>query len=207
MSFKDGQFGKLKIITVVITNALYLCECRCGNRAEFSYYQLNHRSAIECADCKAARPKAHGAHSSALSHFGQHRRCITVKDRRTGKRKHKYFCSGEFNTWKGMKERCFGAWHPKFPNYGARGIGVCNAWLAFQNFVADMGPRPKGHSLERKNVHGHYEKSNCIWLPMKLQPMNRTTSLCNRGKSTKVESWDVMEARLGDPCTFDTVTF
>jgi hypothetical protein len=45
------------------------------------------------------------------------------------------------------------------------------------------------------------------WLPMKLQPMNRTTSLCNRGKSTKVESWNAMEARLGDPCAFDTVTF
>ena len=106
-----------------------------------------------------------------------------------------------------MNERCFGAWHPKFSNYGARGIRVCARWRAFQNFVADMGPRPKGHSLERKNVHGHYEPGNCVWLPMKLQPMNRTTSVCNRGKGSEVERWNVMEARLADPCAVEAVAF
>lgn len=75
----------------------------------------------------------------------------------------------EFNSWKNMKERCCTIkTKPEYPNYGGRGIRVCERWLlpngeGLQNFCTDLGPRPQGMSLERINPQGHYEPTNCRW--------------------------------------------
>lgn len=72
--------------------------------------------------------------------------------------------SVEHNAWRQMKARCANANHVNYPNYGARGITVCERWRqSFESFIADMGPRPPGHSIERVNNDGNYEAANCRW--------------------------------------------
>lgn len=58
-------------------------------------------------------------------------------------------------------------------NYGGRGIRCCKRWDRYENFLADMGPKPKGLTIERVNNDGNYCPSNCIWADMKMQNNNK----------------------------------
>ena len=72
-----------------------------------------------------------------------------------------------------MRRRCNNPNHLRFKDYGGRGIKVCKRWDLFENFLADMGRRPKGYSIERINVNGNYTPSNCKWIPKRDQSKNR----------------------------------
>jgi hypothetical protein len=72
-----------------------------------------------------------------------------------------------------MLQRCFNPKATGYKHYGGRGITVCERWLSFANFLADMGPRQAGYSIERNNVNGSYEPDNCEWIPLADQPKNR----------------------------------
>lgn len=61
-----------------------------------------------------------------------------------------------YNSWRGMKDRCFRASHVRYDRYGGRGITVCARWMAYDNFLADMGPRPDGMTLDRIDPDGNY---------------------------------------------------
>ena len=80
----------------------------------------------------------------------------------------------EYNSWKKMMYRCYKESDPYYYCYGERGIAVCEEWHDVRQFIADMGERPEGCSLERVDVDRGYEPSNCIWLPMRFQSKNRT---------------------------------
>jgi len=75
-----------------------------------------------------------------------------------------------------MKSRCTYPSHPHYENYGGRGISVCSRWKFFENFLADMGARPAGLTLDRINSNGNYEPSNCRWATPKEQQANRRVS-------------------------------
>jgi hypothetical protein len=76
-----------------------------------------------------------------------------------------------------MKQRCENPNNPKYYRYGARGIKVCERWRrSFEVFSKDMGPRPEGHSIERRDNDGNYEPSNCVWATRKAQQRNRCTN-------------------------------
>jgi len=91
--------------------------------------------------------------------------------------KHGHSCGGKvsptYSSWKAMMARCYYNKQKSFNSYGGRGIEVDPWWHSFSNFLADMGDRPEGCSIERVNTKRNYWKGNCIWLPMEQQAKNK----------------------------------
>ncbi|WP_371763367.1 hypothetical protein [Massilia sp.] len=84
----------------------------------------------------------------------------------------------EYKSWCAMKARCCNSDDAAFPDYGGRGITVCARWIeSAENFVADMGPCPDGFTIERNDVNGNYEPSNCRWASKKEQTRNKRNSI------------------------------
>lgn len=83
----------------------------------------------------------------------------------------------EYTCWKGMKKRCVNPNFIDFEHYGGRGIKVCERWIdSYDNFLSDMGRKPSAaHSIDRINVNGNYEPSNCRWATQSQQNGNRRT--------------------------------
>ena len=86
---------------------------------------------------------------------------------------HGMHSSPEYNCWAGVKQRCLNPKNHRYNEYGGRGITICERWMKFENFLADMGRRPKGTSLDRIDNDGNYELSNCKWSTAKEQINNR----------------------------------
>lgn len=78
-----------------------------------------------------------------------------------------------YNTWAGMMQRCRYPKHQRYDDYGGRGIEVCERWLDFTNFLADMGDRPAKMSIDRIDPDGDYEPSNCRWATAQQQQANK----------------------------------
>lgn len=79
-----------------------------------------------------------------------------------------------YSVWQGMKRRCDNPNFPQFADYGGRGIKVCDRWLhSFANFLADMGERPTGYTLDRINTDLGYSPENCRWASHKEQQRNQ----------------------------------
>lgn len=81
-----------------------------------------------------------------------------------------------------MLVRCGDPSDKGYPDYGGRGITVCERWRGphgFENFLADMGERPPGMSIDRIDVNGNYEPSNCRWATATEQNRNKRSSLLN----------------------------
>lgn len=81
--------------------------------------------------------------------------------------------SAAYQSWLSMRHRCLNEKHDAYPRYGGRGIKVCERWDSFENFLADMGERPDGTSIDRVNNDGDYEPGNCRWATTQEQFANR----------------------------------
>lgn len=98
--------------------------------------------------------------------------------------------SPEYRAWRDAIHRCTNPHNSGYHNYGGRGIRVCDRWIeSFEAFFADMGPRPDGMSLDRIDVNGNYEASNCRWATWDQQCANRRSpETCRNGHSLTPET-------------------
>lgn len=147
----SGQtFGRLTVIDFAHSDkrgdAWWNCLCACGTAKPIRAFQLRNGDAKSCGCASRIRkPRTHGLTNSS-----------------------------EYKVWLGMKHRCKNPTATGYAYYGARGIRVCERWLRFENFLADMGTRPSpNHSIDRVNGNGNYEPGNCRWATHSEQMLNR----------------------------------
>jgi hypothetical protein len=98
----------------------------------------------------------------------------------------------EHRAWCGMRKRCYNAKGRDYKNYQGRWITVCDRWKSFENFYNDMWPRPDGTSIDRIDVNGNYEPSNCRWATHLQQVNNRknTVWIEYSGMKKSIADWE-----------------
>jgi hypothetical protein len=99
--------------------------------------------------------------------------------------------SPEYQTWRGMIERCGNVNQPNYRLYGGRGITVCRRWRNFKYFLEDMGLRPKGLQLDRIDNEGNYCPENCHWVTRTQNLSNTRTNvfLSFNGHTATISEW------------------
>jgi hypothetical protein len=158
-----------KIADVDAKKALY--ECGCGVRRVL--WKSNVRPG-HTQSCGCLRRAATAERSTTHGHKAD------------GKRSRVYVA------WMNMKGRCYNRNRKDYPDYGGRGIVVCDRWKdSFENFLADMGEPPAGGTLGRKENDGPYEPGNCRWETSAEQSLNKRNShrVEAFGKSLTISEW------------------
>ena len=104
-------------------------------------------------------------------------------------------------SWCNMRQRCTNPNHKSYQRYGAKGVEICERWKVFDNFLADMGPRPVGCTLERDNNARGYEPGNCSWQTPKTQARNRSSTrfLELEGRRMCLQDW-ARETGISEGC-------
>jgi len=99
--------------------------------------------------------------------------------------------SKSYRPWVSMRRRCLNPRTKSFKYYGGRGITICGRWQSFRNFLADMGERPGGMTLERINNNGNYEPDNCRWATANEQQRNKRSNrlLTFQGETKTLTEW------------------
>lgn len=130
------------------------CRCSCGTTLDIDMGRLTKRKAKSCGGCGVV-PRANTTHGHARS-----------------KPSHTY------RIWHGMVQRCEAPNSSGYAAYGGRGVRVCDRWRHdFAAFLADMGERPAGKSIDRyPNGAGNYEPGNCRWATPKEQSRNTSSN-------------------------------
>lgn len=105
------------------------------------------------------------------------------------KKTHGLGTSPEYHIWYGMLDRCRNPKSKSWPNYGAKGVAVCERWLRFEEFICDMGRRPHPEmSLDRIDNAGNYEPKNCRWATEIEQQRNRSGIRCSVEMAAAIRS-------------------
>ena len=156
-SYDGSCFGKLTVIADVAPLSRYArrveCRCQCGTVKHIGLRHLLSGKTISC-----------GCHKNEGI---RQRSTIHGHKPRTG-------CSREYDAWCNLRRRCYDPEHPRYADWGGRGISVCDRWRHdFAAFIADMGPRPPKHQIDRINNDGNYEPGNCRWANTHQQRHNR----------------------------------
>lgn len=156
----DGErFGRLIVIGDDILHPSrlrhVLCLCDCGNRVSVPPKRL-----------RSGRTRSCGCYQKECA------RNLMKVNIGGGKVTHGMTNTTTYQIWKGMKSRCLNPKNVNYRIYGGRGIAIEERWLTFQNFLNDMGERPEGMTLERKNSNGNYGPLNCIWASYTEQNRN-----------------------------------
>lgn len=158
------RFGRLSVVGLVGRERgkrLWSCLCDCGNETRLPASALNSGNTKSCGCLHVDVARELGFASAIHSHT-----FVKPNGARYG--------TPTYTSWQAMKCRCLNRKHPNYQQYGAKGITVCESWMRFQNFLADMGERPAGTTLDRyPNGDGNYEPGNCRWATRSQQNLNR----------------------------------
>lgn len=133
---------------------IWRCQCDCGTTINVRRDPLLKGHSRSCG-CMARE------HSSDRS--TKHKAC--QDGRSNGDR--------TYVSWKSMRQRCRDPNCDQYPHYGALGVTVCDRWESYAAFLADMGPRPIGMTLDRIDPFGNYEPTNCRWADARTQNTNK----------------------------------
>jgi hypothetical protein len=175
-SLVGNRFGRLSVVaqapSVVVARVprikyrrAWECVCDCGARVVVNGNRLNTGITKSCGclkrDVARAMSTTHG-HSTVGGN------------------------SPTYETWRGMIDRCTNQGHVSFSRYGGRGIVVCERWRTFANFLVDMGERPAGKTLDRRNNDLGYSVENCRWATNQEQGQNTRTTKLNADKVQEI---------------------
>jgi hypothetical protein len=155
------RFGRLLVLhkgSVSKTGgSIWICRCECGNEATANASNLRNGSTLSCRCLR----------KETSQQLGSNPAFIKIRSAKLTVHGHKKrgAMTPEYRTWLGMKRRCQDENYKDFPNWGGRGITVCERWdRSFVDFLSDMGARPSDdHSIDRINPNGNYEPGNCRW--------------------------------------------
>lgn len=185
------KFGRLTVLKYNHSNKnyikYYLCKCECGNEIVTRKSNLLNGKTKSCG---------------CLQHDITSRRCYI----------HGLSKSRTYRIWKNMKQRCYNPKASRYENYGGRGIKVCDEWLNdfmnFYNWAMANGYRDE-LSIDRIDVDGNYEPSNCRWVTNKKQQNNKEKNrlVTYKGVTHSVSEWadilgvgwTTLRARLDSP--------
>ena len=151
IDLSNKTFGILIVISESITRRpsgglIWNCRCGCGNETKIRGSDLISGHTQSCG-CK------HGNHKHGFA-----------KTKKTAL----------YKTWISMRGRCENPKSTSFKYYGGRGISVCDRWKSFRNFLLDMGASfIESLEIDRINVNGNYEPSNCRWVTSAQQAQNK----------------------------------
>lgn len=158
-------FNRLTVIKIMWMHKkeVYLVRCECGKEKEALAHNLRYGITKSCDRCKkVAREGRHGMTTSKT-----------------------------YAIWSSMLGRCRNKRDAGYHRYGGRGITVCDRWLDFKNFLEDMGEKPDGMSIDRKDNNKGYCKENCRWATQKEQCRNtrRNVMLTYNGETKCLAEW------------------
>ena len=178
-NFKDltgASIGRWTVLHIVagVSPTRWLCRCQCGTIKAVPRAGLMAGSSNSCGCLRKERmariATIHG-HTKGVGRGGP--------------------VSRTYSTWQSMLFRCEKNYGPRYASYGGRGISVCERWHVFANFLADMGVKPPGVTLERIDNNGNYEPSNCRWATQSEQAFNKRNNrrLELNGRSLTITQW------------------
>lgn len=152
----DGlRFGRLIVLCEETIRqggrVMWRCQCDCGQSSVVDGSALRNGNTSSCG-CGRREVSA----NNAFKHGG--------------------VGSPTYSVWESMKKRCFDPRQKSYKDYGGRGIRVCDRWMSFIHFLADMGERPSGMWIDRINNDKGYEPGNCRWATPAEQQRNRSNN-------------------------------